>query len=254
MRLVRNQGLKKPIAPAPGLWRCSGIRCASIWRKAFRWSRQEAAYALDHLRALWFLRGETNTKYLKDNGVSIWDEWADETASSAPCMDVNGAPGRRPTAVTSIKSAAASISSAAIPIHGASSSMLERGRARANALTPCMHCFSSGSRCKLSCQLYQRSADTFLGVPFNIASYALLTHMFAQQCDLGVGDFIWTGGDCHLYLNHLQQADLQLSREPRALPQLAIKRRPASIFEYRFEDFEIQGYDPHPHIKATVAV
>jgi thymidylate synthase len=107
---------------------------------------------------------------------------------------------------------------------------------------------------KLSCQLYQRSADTFLGVPFNIASYALLTHMLAQQTDLKVGDFIWTGGDCHLYLNHLEQVEEQLSRQPLALPRLAIKRRPDSIFEYQFEDFEILNYECHPHIKAAVAV
>ena len=123
------------------------------------------------------------------------------------------------------------------------------------ALPPC-HCLfqfyvADG---KLSCQLYQRSCDIFLGVPFNIASYALLTHMLAQQCDLGVGDFIWTGGDCHLYTNHLEQADEQLSREPLPLPRLAIKRRPDSIFDYRFEDFEILNYEAHPHIRAAVAV
>ncbi|NQV87171.1 MAG: thymidylate synthase, partial [Woeseiaceae bacterium] len=123
------------------------------------------------------------------------------------------------------------------------------------ALPPC-HCLfqfyvADG---KLSCQLYQRSCDIFLGVPFNIASYALLTHMLAQQADLGLGDFVWTGGDCHLYSNHLQQADEQLSREPLPLPRLAIKRRPNSIFDYRFEDFEILNYESHPHIKAAVAV
>ena len=107
---------------------------------------------------------------------------------------------------------------------------------------------------KLSCQLYQRSADIFIGVPFNIASYALLTHMIAQQCDLKVGEFIWTGGDCHLYKNHLEQAEEQLNREPLALPRLAIKRRPASIFGYEFEDFEILNYESHPHIRAAVAV
>jgi thymidylate synthase len=107
---------------------------------------------------------------------------------------------------------------------------------------------------RLSCQLYQRSADIFLGVPFNIASYALLTHMLAQQCDLGVGDFVWTGGDCHLYLNHLEQVETQLARAPRPLPQLVIRRRPPSIFDYAFEDFEFQGYDPHPAIRAPVAV
>ena len=123
------------------------------------------------------------------------------------------------------------------------------------ALPPC-HCLfqfyvADG---KLSCQLYQRSCDIFLGVPFNIASYALLTHMLAQQCDLGVGDFIWTGGDCHLYTNHLEQADEQLSREPLPLPRLAIRRRPESIFDYRFEHFEILNYEAHPHIRAAVAV
>ena len=107
---------------------------------------------------------------------------------------------------------------------------------------------------KLSCQLYQRSADIFLGVPFNIASYALLTHMVAQQCDLDVGDFIWTGGDCHLYSNHMEQVQLQLSRDPRPYPKLKLRRKPASIFDYEYEDFEIVGYDPHPHIKAPVAV
>ena len=111
-----------------------------------------------------------------------------------------------------------------------------------------------GGKGKLSCQLYQRSADIFLGVPFNIASYALLTHMVAQQCDLAVGDFIWTGGDCHLYSNHAEQVALQLTREPFPYPQLAIKRRPASIFDYDFDDFAIDGYDPHPAIKAPVAV
>ena len=113
---------------------------------------------------------------------------------------------------------------------------------------------SPSARGKLSCQLYQRSADIFLGVPFNIASYALLTHMVAQQCGLGVGDFIWTGGDCHLYSNHAEQVALQLSREPRPYPTLVIKRQPDTIFDYAFEDFEVQGYDPHPAIKAQVAV
>jgi thymidylate synthase len=130
------------------------------------------------------------------------------------------------------------------------------------ALAPC-HAFfqfyvapgsGPGQAGKLSCQLYQRSADIFLGVPFNIASYALLTHMMAQQCDLGVGDFIWTGGDCHIYNNHHEQVELQLSREPRPYPTLAIRRRPASIFDYEYEDFAIDGYDPHPPIKAPVAV
>ena len=123
------------------------------------------------------------------------------------------------------------------------------------ALPPCHMMFQAYvADGKLSVQLYQRSCDIFLGVPFNIASYSLLTHMLAQQCDLDVGDFVWTGGDCHIYSNHLEQVQLQLSRQPRAYPQLKIKRRPDSIFDYKFEDFEIIGYDPHPHIKAQVAV
>ncbi|MGL5791551.1 MAG: thymidylate synthase, partial [Plesiomonas shigelloides] len=123
------------------------------------------------------------------------------------------------------------------------------------ALMPCHALFQFYvANGKLSCQLYQRSCDVFLGLPFNIASYALLTHMLAQQCDLEVGDFVWTGGDTHLYMNHMEQTELLLSREPRALPQLVIKRKPASIFDYQFEDFEIVGYDPHPAIKAPVAV
>ena len=130
------------------------------------------------------------------------------------------------------------------------------------ALLPCHALFqfyvapavAPATRGRLSCQLYQRSADIFLGVPFNIASYALLTHMLAQQCDLNVGDFVWTGGDCHLYANHAEQVEQQLGRDPYPYPTLAIKRRPASIFDYSFEDFEVQGYDPHPAIKAPVAV
>ncbi|MGL6118738.1 thymidylate synthase, partial [Plesiomonas sp.] len=123
------------------------------------------------------------------------------------------------------------------------------------ALMPCHALFQFYvANGKLSCQLYQRSCDVFLGLPFNIASYALLTHMLAQQCDLDVGDFVWTGGDTHLYMNHLEQAELQLSRTPRALPTLTITRKPASIFDYQFEDFEITGYDPYPAIKAPIAI
>jgi thymidylate synthase len=214
-----------------------------------------------HLRSiayelLWFLRGETNIKYLKDNNVSIWDEWADENGELGP---VYGRQWRTwPTAdggyIDQISRTVDLIrrnpDSRRIIVNAWNVAELEQ-----MALTPCHALFQfwvGGG--KLSCQLYQRSADIFLGVPFNIASYALLTHMFAQQCDLQVGEFIWSGGDCHLYLNHLEQVDVQLAREPRALPQLQIKRRPPSIFEYQFEDFEITHYDPHPHIKAAVAI
>ena len=214
-----------------------------------------------HLRSiihelLWFLNGDTNIGYLKDNGVRIWDEWADENGDLGP---VYGAQWRSwPTPdgrhVDQISKVLEQLrndpDSRRIIVSAWNVSELER-----MALAPC-HCLfqfyvADG---RLSCQLYQRSADIFLGVPFNIASYALLTHMLAQQADLQVGDFVWTGGDCHLYLNHLEQADEQLKREPLPLPRLAIHRRPPSLFDYRYEDFEILGYQSHPHIPAAVAV
>ncbi|MDO5101707.1 MAG: thymidylate synthase [Lautropia sp.] len=205
---------------------------------------------------LWFLKGDTNVGYLKENGVTIWDEWADEAGNLGP---VYGAQWRSwPTPdgqhidqiTRVIDDIRRSPDSRRLIVSAWNVAALPE-----MALPPCHAMFqfyvADG---KLSCQLYQRSADIFLGVPFNIASYALLTHMVAQQCDLEVGDFIWTGGDCHLYLNHLAQAECQLAREPRALPQLKILRKPDSIFDYRYEDFEIEGYDPHPGIKAPIAV
>ncbi len=214
-----------------------------------------------HLRSiiielLWFLKGDTNVGYLKDNKVSIWDEWADENGDLGPVYgkqwrDWEGPGGAHvdqiAELITLIKRDPASrrqIVSAWNPAE------LHR-----MALAPC-HCLfqTQVAGGKLHLQLYQRSADVFLGVPFNIASYALLTHMLAQQCGLEPGTFVWTGGDCHLYSNHLDQARLQLGREPRSLPTLEIKRVPPSIDAYAYEDFEITGYDPHPHIKAAVAV
>ena len=214
-----------------------------------------------HLRSiiyelLWFLRGDTNISYLHDNKVTIWDEWADKNGDLGP---VYGHQWRHwDTAdggfVDQISQAARDIkdnpNSRRIIV-----SAWNAGEIDKMALAPCHALFQfyvSGGR--LSCQLYQRSCDVFLGIPFNIASYALLTHMMAQQCDLRAGDFVWTGGDVHLYKNHLEQARLQLSRQPKSLPELAILRRPGSIFDYEFEDFEIRGYDPHPAIKAPVAV
>lgn len=214
-----------------------------------------------HLRSiihelLWFLQGNSNIKYLHDNGVTIWDEWADENGDLGPVYGVQWrswpAPdGRRIDQIQNLMDQLR---------HNPDSRRMivcawNPGLVDQMALPPC-HCLfqfyvADG---RLSCQLYQRSCDIFLGVPFNIASYALLTHMVAQQADLEPGDFVWTGGDCHLYDNHMAQAELQLSREPRPYPKLVIKRRPASIFDYRFEDFEIAGYDPWPHIKAPVAV
>jgi thymidylate synthase len=214
-----------------------------------------------HLRSiihelLWFLRGDSNIKYLKDNGVSIWDEWADENGELGPVYGVQWRSWPTPDGGSIDQIAQIMTQLREDPdSRRIILSAWNVGEIDNMALPPC-HCLfqfwvADG---KLSCQLYQRSCDIFLGVPFNIASYALLTHMLAQQADLGVGDFVWTGGDCHLYSNHLEQADEQLKREPLPLPRLAIKRRPPSIFDYSFEDFEILNYESHPHIRAAVAV
>ena len=205
---------------------------------------------------LWFLNGDTNIKYLNDHGVSIWNEWADANGDLGPVY------GKQWRAWSTKEGR----------VIDQFSDLIERikkdphsrrliisawnvGELDQMALPPC-HCLFQFfvSENKLSCKLIQRSADVFLGVPFNIASYALLTHMVAQQCDLEVGEFIWSGGDCHLYLNHLEQAQLQLSRAPGDLPQLHIKRKPESLFDYQFEDFEILNYNPQPTIKAPIAV
>lgn len=205
---------------------------------------------------LWFLKGDTNIGYLHDNGVTIWDEWADAEGNLGP---VYGAQWRSwPTPdgqhidqiTRVVEDIRRSPDSRRLIV-----SAWNVGELPHMALPPCHALFQFYvAEGRLSCQLYQRSADIFLGVPFNIASYALLTHMVAQQTDLEPGEFIWTGGDCHLYLNHLDQARLQLSRTPRALPRLKLARRPESIFDYRFEDFVIEDYDPWPGIKAPIAV
>lgn len=205
---------------------------------------------------LWFLSGSSNIKYLHDNGVSIWDEWADENGDLGPVYGVQwrswpAADGRKIDQITNlvegIKKNPDSRRHLVVAWNPAEVDKM--------ALPPC-HCLFQFyvANGKLSCQLYQRSCDIFLGVPFNIASYSLLTHMIAQQCDLDVGDFVWTGGDCHIYKNHFEQVELQLSRTPRAYPKLVIGRKPASIFDYKFEDFVIESYDPWPHIKAPIAV
>ena len=214
-----------------------------------------------HLRSiiyelLWFLRGDTNVKYLHEHNVTIWDEWADEAGNLGP---VYGKQWRSwPTAdggsVDQLAGVVEQIKknpdSRRLIVSAWNVGELDR-----MALLPCHLLFQfyvAGNR--LSCQVYQRSADALLGVPFNIASYALLTHMVAQQCALQVGELIWTGGDCHLYLNHLDQADLQLSRTPYPLPELVIRRLPPSVFDYGFEDFDIRNYRHHAAIKAPIAV
>jgi thymidylate synthase len=205
---------------------------------------------------LWFLRGDTNVAWLHEHGVSIWDEWADERGELGPVYGKQWRAWLAPDGRTidqvarAIEQLRSNPDSRRIIVSAWNVGELEK-----MALLPCHAFFQfyvAGGR--LSCQLYQRSADTFLGVPFNIASYALLTHMFAQQCDLEPGELIWTGGDCHLYLNHLEQADLQLARTPYPLPQLVINRRPRTIFEYDYEDFEFVNYQHHAAIKAPVAV
>ena len=208
------------------------------------------------IELLWFLKGDTNIKYLHDHGVTIWDEWADANGDLGPVYGHQWRSWPTPNGNTIDQ------------ITNVLNQIKQKPDSRRHivtawntaevdkmALPPCHAMFQFYvAEGKLSCQLYQRSADYFLGVPFNIASYALLTHMFAQQCNLLPGEFVWTGGDTHLYTNHLEQARLQLSRDPFELPQLNIRRRPASIFEYEFEDFEIVNYQSHPSIKAPIAV
>jgi thymidylate synthase len=214
-----------------------------------------------HLRSiiyelLWFLRGDTNIKYLKDNGVTIWDEWADENGELGPVYGHQWRSWPTPDgkSIDQISQVISQIKnkpdSRRHVVTAWNPSEVDK-----MALPPCHALFQFYvAEGKLSCQLYQRSADYFLGVPFNIASYALLTYMFAQQCELLPGEFVWTGGDVHLYTNHIDQAKLQLERKPFALPQLNIKRRPDTIFDYAYEDFEILNYQAHPSIKAPIAV
>ena len=214
-----------------------------------------------HLRSiiielLWFLRGSSNVQYLRDNSVTIWDEWADEHGELGPVYGVQWRSWPAPDGGTIdqiaqvLREIKQNPDSRRLIV-----SAWNVGDIPKMALPPCHLLFQFYvAQGKLSCQLYQRSCDIFIGVPFNIASYALLTHMVAQQCDLEVGDFVWTGGDCHIYSNHFDQVREQLSRMPRPYPRLAIKRKPQSLFDYRYEDFEIEAYDPHPHIKAAVAV
>ncbi len=221
-----------------------------------------------HLRSiiqelLWFLTGSSNNNWLKERGVSIWDEWAKADGDLGPVYGVQWrswptASGEHIDQIAQvIETLKSNPDSRRIIVSAWNVADLSK-----MALMPC-HAFfqfyvspssQEHPKARLSCQLYQRSADIFLGVPFNIASYALLTHMVAQQCDLDVGDFIWTGGDCHIYTNHFEQVELQLSRQPFAYPQLNIKRKPASIFDYEYEDFEVLNYECHGAIKAPVAV
>ena len=214
-----------------------------------------------HLRSvieelLWFLRGETNVRSLQEKGVTIWDEWADEAGELGPVYGRQWrawatADGRHVDQIARVvQQLREDPDSRRIIVSAWNVGELDK-----MALAPChafFQCYVAAGR--LSVQVYQRSADVFLGVPFNIASYALLAHILAQQADLSVGELVWTGGDCHLYLNHLAQADTQLARTPQPLPTLALKRRPADIGDYRYEDFQVIGYEPQAAIRAPVAV
>jgi thymidylate synthase len=257
MRRVRDEGVRKDDRTGTGTYSVFGHQMRFNLRDGFPMVTTKKLHTRSIIHELlWFLRGDTNVRYLNDNNVTIWDEWADDAGDLGPVYGAQWRSWPAPDGqqVDQIRQAVDTLNSnpdsRRIIVSAWNVAELDK-----MALAPC-HCLfqfhvADG---RLSCQLYQRSADVFLGVPFNIASYALLTHLVAQQVDLKVGDFIWTGGDCHLYLNHLDQAAEQLQREPHPLPRLAIRKKPASIFDYRSEDFEILGYQSHAHIKAAVAV
>ncbi|MEL7537271.1 MAG: thymidylate synthase [Pseudomonadota bacterium] len=257
MRHVREHGVRKEDRTGTGTLSVFGYQMRFDLSAGFPLVTTKKL----HLRSiihelLWFLQGDTNIRYLKDNGVTIWDEWADANGDLGPVYGHQWRSWPTPDGrnIDQLSDVLATLrsdpDSRRIIVSAWNVGDLDR-----MALAPC-HAFfqfyvAAG---RLSCQLYQRSADIFLGVPFNIASYALLTHMVAEQCELEPGDFIWTGGDCHLYVNHLEQADEQLSRAPHPLPQLAFARRPASLFDYEFDDIVITGYKSHAAIRAPVAV
>jgi thymidylate synthase len=257
MRHVLDHGVKKTDRTGTGTLSVFGHQMRFDLAKGFPMVTTKKLHLKSIIyELLWFLKGSTNNQWLTERGVSIWNEWAKPDGELGPIYGYQWRSWPSPSGeyidqitqiIDQIKKTPDSRRIIVSAWNVADIPQM--------ALAPC-HAFfqfyvADG---KLSCQLYQRSADIFLGVPFNIASYALLTHMVAQQTGLEVGDFVWTGGDCHLYSNHLEQVNLQLSRTPFALPSLVIKRRPDSIFDYEYEDFEVVGYECHPAIKAPVAV
>jgi thymidylate synthase len=257
MRRIRESGIRKDDRTGTGTLSVFGHQMRFDLAEGFPLVTTKRVHIHSIIcELLWFLRGDTNVEWLHRHGVTIWDEWADESGELGPVYGKQwrawqAADGRTIDQITQvIEQLRNNRDSRRIIVSAWNVGELDR-----MALMPC-HAFFQfyvGAG-RLSCQLYQRSADVFLGVPFNIASYALLVHMLAQQCALQPGELIWTGGDCHLYLNHLEQADLQLQRAPYALPRLAIRRRPESLFDYEPEDFEIVNYQHHPPIRAAVAV
>lgn len=263
LRHVRDHGTKKDDRTGTGTFSVFGYQMRFDLQKGFPLLTTKKLHTRSIFHELiWFLKGETNIKYLKDNGVTIWDEWADKDGNLGPVYGSQwrswpAAEGKTVDQISNvIQMIKANPNSRRLIVSAWNVPMIDK-----MALPPC-HCLfqfyvdqGSGHSCpRLSCQLYQRSADIFLGVPFNIASYALLTHMIAQVTGLEVGEFVHTLGDAHLYLNHLEQADLQLSREPKALPTLKLNPVRTSVFDFVYEDFVIEGYDPHPAIKAPIAV
>jgi thymidylate synthase len=257
LRHLREHGVPKPDR--------TGTGTLSAFGQAMRFDLAEGFPLVTtkkvHLKSvihelLWFLRGDTNVAYLREHGVTIWDEWADERGELGPVYGAQwrrwrAADGREIDQMTRVvEQLRHDPHSRRIIVSAWNVGELEK-----MALMPCHTLFQFWVGAgRLSCHLYQRSADVFLGVPFNIASYALLVHMLAQQCDLEPGELIWTGGDCHLYSNHLEQADTQLARTPFPLPRLVMRRRPATLFDYVYEDFDVQGYASHPPIRASVAI
>lgn len=257
MRYVREHGYRKDDRTGTGTLSVFGYQMRFDLAQGFPLLTTKKLHTKSIVHELlWFLRGETNVRPLQAAGVSIWDEWADADGELGP---IYGHQWRRWPAsdgrsIDQIANVLTEIrrnpDSRRLIVSAWNAAELPKMK-----LPPCHLLFQfyvAGGR--LSCQLYQRSADIFLGVPFNIASYALLTHLVAEQCTLRPGEFIWSGGDCHLYLNHLEQADIQLARSPRSLPRLALHRKPATLFDYRFEDIEIVDYAPYPPLRAAVAV
>jgi len=257
MRHIRDHGLRKHDRTGTGTLSVFGQQMRFDLAAGFPLLTTKKVHTKSIIHELlWFLRGETNVRSLHEAGVTIWDEWADANGELGPIYGYQWrswpAPdGRHVDQIADVVAAIRSNpDSRRLIVSAWNVADIPRMK-----LPPC-HAFfqfyvADG---RLSCQLYQRSADVFLGVPFNIASYALLTHLVAEQTDLGVGDFVWTGGDCHLYANHLEQVDLQLARVPYPPPRLVIHRKPQSLFDYAYEDFEIADYQCHPPIKAPVAV
>jgi thymidylate synthase len=257
LKLVRDTGSEKTDRTGTGTKSLFGYQMRFNLKEGFPLVTTKRVHIPSVVHELlWFLKGDTNIQYLQENKVNIWNEWADENGDLGPVYGSqwrkwNNSDGEEIDQISeAIKLIKSSPDSRRIIVSSWNVGELDK-----MALSPCHALFQFYvANGKLSCQLYQRSADIFLGVPFNIASYALLTHMVAQQCDLEVGDFVWSGGDCHIYSNHFEQVNTQLNRTPKALPRLIIKRRPSTIFDYEYEDFEFDNYIYDDPIKAPVAI